>query len=110
MSLSVDIEIEATDTVVKQCTQALMDCVVTGCFINIQWVKLNNVPTCPLTNLIPVYNVDGTAYEAGMINEITDLVLHHDSHSECIQLSRGTSSGSLHLLELHVHLESGWQQ
>jgi hypothetical protein len=85
MSLSINVEIEATDTVVKQCTQALVDCRVTGFFINIEWVKLNNIPTCPLTNLIPVYNVDGIANEPGMITEITNLVLCHDSHSEHTQ-------------------------
>jgi hypothetical protein len=45
MSLVVDVEIEATDTVVKRCTQALIDCGATGCFIDIEWAKLNNVPT-----------------------------------------------------------------
>jgi hypothetical protein len=61
MSLTVDVEIESTDTAVKRCTQALIDCSATGCFIDIEWAKLNNIPTRPLTNLIPVYNVDGTA-------------------------------------------------
>jgi hypothetical protein len=57
MSLAVDVEIESTDTAVKRRTQALIDCGATGCFIDIEWVKLNNIPTCPLTNPIPVYNV-----------------------------------------------------
>jgi hypothetical protein len=59
MSLAVDVEIELTDNAVKRCTQALIDCGATGCFIDIEWAKLNNIPTRPLTNLIPVYNVDG---------------------------------------------------
>jgi hypothetical protein len=66
MSLAVEVEIELTDTVVKQRTQALIDCGATGCFIHIKWAKLNNIPTHPLTNLIPVYNVDGTANNAGL--------------------------------------------
>jgi hypothetical protein len=41
----------------------------------------------PLTNPILVYNVDGTANEAGMITEITNLVLHHDSRSKCTQFA-----------------------
>jgi hypothetical protein len=41
MSLLVDVEIKSTDTVVKQCT-------LTGCFIDIEWAKLNNIPTHPL--------------------------------------------------------------
>jgi hypothetical protein len=47
MSLTVDVEIESMDTVVKQCTQALIDCGATSCFIDIEWAKLNNIPTCP---------------------------------------------------------------
>jgi hypothetical protein len=48
MSLAVDVEIESTDTAVKRCTQALIDCGATSCFIDIEWAKLNNIPTCPL--------------------------------------------------------------
>jgi hypothetical protein len=69
MSLTVDVEIESTD---KRCTQALIDCGATGCFIDIEWVKLNNVPICPLSKPIPVYNVDGTANDASMITDIAD--------------------------------------
>jgi hypothetical protein len=36
MSLVVDVEIESTDTTVKRCTQALIDCSATGCFIDIE--------------------------------------------------------------------------
>jgi hypothetical protein len=60
-----DLEIESMDTVVKRRTRALIDCGATGCFIDIEWAKLNNIPTRPLTNAIPVYNVDGTANDAG---------------------------------------------
>jgi hypothetical protein len=87
MSLAVDVEIESTDTAVRRCTQALIDCGATGCFIDIEWAKLNNIPTRPLTNPIPVYNVDGTANEAGMITDITDVVLRYDNHSEHTQLA-----------------------
>jgi hypothetical protein len=47
MSLMVDVEIESTDTAVKRCTQALIDCGTTGCFIDIEWAKLNNIPMHP---------------------------------------------------------------
>jgi hypothetical protein len=67
--------------------QALVDCGVMGCLIDIDWVKLNNIPTCPLTNAIPVYNVKGTANQAEIIKEITDLVLCHDNHLEHTQLT-----------------------
>jgi hypothetical protein len=74
MSLVVDVEIESTDTVVKRCTQALIDCGATGCFIDIEWAKLNNIPTRPLTKPILVYNVDGTANDAGAITDIADVI------------------------------------
>jgi hypothetical protein len=35
--------------------------------------KLNNIPTCPLTNPISIYNVDGTTNKAGMIMEVIDV-------------------------------------
>jgi hypothetical protein len=87
MSLAMDVEIESTDTAVKRRTQALIDCGATGCFIDIEWAKLNNIPTCPLTNPIPVYNVDGTANDAGAITDIADVVLRYENHSERTQLA-----------------------
>jgi hypothetical protein len=87
MSLAVEAEIESTDTVVRQCTQALIDCGATGCFIDIEWAKLNNIPTCPLTKPIPVYNVNGTANDTGMITDIADIILRYENHSERTQLA-----------------------
>jgi hypothetical protein len=87
MSLVVDVEIKSTDTVVKRCTQALIDCGATACFIDIEWAKLNNVPTRPLTKPIPVYNVDGTANDAGAITDIANIILHYENHSERTQLA-----------------------
>jgi hypothetical protein len=77
MSLVVDVEIESTDTAVRRCTQALIDCSATGCFIDIEWEKLNNIPTRPLTQPIPVYNIDGTTNDTGMITDITDIILRY---------------------------------
>jgi hypothetical protein len=87
MSLAVDVEIELTDMAVRRCTQALIDCGATGCFIDIEWAKFNNIPMCPLTKPILVYNVDGTANDAGMIMDITDIILQYDKHSEHTQLA-----------------------
>jgi hypothetical protein len=78
----VDVDIESTDTTVKRCMQALIDCGATGCFIDIKWVKLNNVPICPLSKPIPVYNVNATANDAGMITDIADIILRYENHSE----------------------------
>jgi hypothetical protein len=87
MSLVVEVEIESTDTTVRRCTQALIDCSATGCFIDIEWANLNNIPTCPLTNPIPVYNVDGTANDTGAITDIADVILRYKQHSEHTQLA-----------------------
>jgi predicted aspartyl protease len=87
MSLLVNVEIESTDTAVKRCTQALIDCGATGCFIDIEWAKLNNVPTRPFSKPIPVYNVDGTANDASTITDIADVILRYEHHSERTQLA-----------------------
>jgi hypothetical protein len=87
MSLVVEVEIESTDTAVRRHTQALIDCSATGCFIDIEWVKLNNISTRPLTNPIPVYNVDGTANDAGAITDIADVILRYEHHSEHTELA-----------------------
>jgi hypothetical protein len=82
MSLAVEVEIELMDSAVRRCTQALIDCGATGCFIDIEWAKLNSIPTRPLTKPIPVYNVDGTANDAGMITDIANVILRYEKHSE----------------------------
>jgi hypothetical protein len=87
MSLAVDVEIESMDTVVRRCMQALIDCGATGCFIDIEWAKLNNIPMHPLTKLIPVYNIDSTVNDASMITDITDVILQYENHSERTQLA-----------------------
>jgi hypothetical protein len=50
-------------------------------------VKLNNIPTRPLTNLIPVYNVNGTANNTSAITDIADVILRYETHSERTQLA-----------------------
>jgi hypothetical protein len=81
MSLTMDVEIESTDTKVKRCTQALIDCGATGCFIDIEWAKLNNIPTCPLFKPILVYNVNDTANDASAITDIANVILCYENHS-----------------------------
>jgi hypothetical protein len=85
MSLAVDMEIESTDTAVKRCTQALIDCGATGCFIDIKWAKLNNIPIRPLSKPIPIVN--GTANDASMITDIANVILRYENHSEHTQLA-----------------------
>jgi hypothetical protein len=87
MSLAVEVEIESTDSAVRRCTQALIDCGATGCFIDIEWAKLNSIPTCPLTKPIHIYNVDGTANDTGMITDIANIILRYEKHSDRTQLA-----------------------
>src|SRR3981189_1059712 len=86
-SLNIDVEIETTDTAMKRNTSALVDCSTTGLFVNTEYVRLNNISTRRLTSPIPVYNIDGTANEAGAITEIADVVLCYNGHAERTQLA-----------------------
>jgi hypothetical protein len=86
-SLNINVEIEMTDTAMKRNTSALVDCGATGLFVNTEYVHSNNISTRHLTSPIPVYNVDGTANEAGAITEITDVVLCYKGHAERTQLA-----------------------
>src|SRR3981189_3216009 len=81
-SLNIDVEIETTDTAMRRNTSVLVDCGATGLFIDTEYVCLNNISTRRLTSPIPVYNVDGTANEAGAITEIADVVLRYKGHAE----------------------------
>jgi hypothetical protein len=93
--------------------QALIDCSATGCFIDIEWAKLNNIPTRPLTKPILVYNVDSTANDASMITDITNVILRYENHSERTQLAvthLGKQSMILGYNWLHNHNpEINWQ-
>jgi predicted aspartyl protease len=81
-SLYLRIEIECTETQRKQGIRALVDCGATGLFIDREYVKSNRLPTRKLSQPIPVFNVDGTANEAGSISEVVELIIQYDGHSE----------------------------
>jgi hypothetical protein len=81
--LDINIEIETTNTGVKCGTKALVDCGATGLFIDTEYACTNNISTCPLVHLIPVYNVEGTPNEAGMIRKVADDILRYKDHAEC---------------------------
>jgi hypothetical protein len=93
MSLMAKVEIESTDTAVRRRTQVLIDCSATGCFIDIEWVKLINVPTHPLTKPILIYNIDSTTNDASAITDIADVILRYENHSERTQLAVTHASG-----------------
>ena len=81
-SLAVDVELESTETSVKHCTQALIDCSAEGCCLDTEWVRANDIPTRPLTHPIPVFNVDGTPNLMGSIMHIADMILRYVGHSK----------------------------
>jgi len=81
-SLYLRIEIESTETQRKQGIRALVDCGATGLFIDREYVKSNRLPTKKLSRPIPVFNVDGTANEAGSISEVVELIICYEKHSE----------------------------
>jgi hypothetical protein len=56
-------------------------------FIDIEWAKLNNILMHPLTKLIPVYNINGSANDASMITDIADVILRYENHLEHTQLA-----------------------
>jgi hypothetical protein len=85
---------------------ALVDCGATGLFINTEYVRSNNLSTHRLTSPIPVYNVDGTANEAGAITEIADIILRYKGHAKRTQFavtSLGKQSMILGFTGLHEH-------
>src|SRR3981189_1705588 len=86
-SLNINVEIETTDTVMKCNINALVDCGATSLFVDTEYVRSNNISTHRLTTPIPVYNVDGTANEAGAITEIADVILRYKGHAERTQLA-----------------------
>jgi hypothetical protein len=86
-SLNINVEVETTDTNIKRCTKALVDCGANGLFIDSEYVLANSITTRPLARPIPVFNVDGSPNEAGMIREVADVVLRYKDHSERTQLA-----------------------
>ena len=61
---------------------ALVDCGATGSFMSWNYVECNWLNTCKLSQLIPVYNVDGSPNKSGSITKVVDAILHFNGHSE----------------------------
>ena len=81
-SLKLKVEIKTTDTAEKRSITTLIDSGATGKFIDRQYAKSCQLNLMKLTQLILVYNVDGTPNEAGSITEVVNLLLHYKNHSE----------------------------
>ncbi len=68
-SLYLQIELKTTDTAVRTFVRALVDCGATGSFIDCDFIWEHKLNTCPLSQLVAVFNVDGSPNEAGYISK-----------------------------------------
>ena len=112
-SLIIPIELETTDTASRLTVQALIDSGATGTFIDKDFVRERGINTRTLSQPIAVFNVDGSANEAGEISEVVDLVLRYRNHSERV-LFAVTGLGKQKVLLGHTWLkehnpEIDWQ-
>jgi len=81
------IHLKTTDTTEETSTEAMVDTGATGDFIDQDFVTQAKLLTRKLSQLIPVYNVDGTLNEAGSICEVVDMIMTYNRHSERILLT-----------------------
>ena len=71
------------DTAEIKSGPALIDCGATGQFMDQDYVEHNQLSTWKLQCATPVFNVDGTHNEEGLIMEILDIILQYNGHTEC---------------------------
>ena len=81
-SLKLKVEIETMDTVETKSVTALLDSGVTGECIDRDYARSCQFNLIKLTQLILVYNVDGSPNEAGSITEVVSLIFCHKKHLE----------------------------
>jgi len=72
------IHLKTTDTMEETSTEAMVDTGATGDFIDQDFIAQVKLPTCKLSQPIPVYNVDGTLNKAGSIREVVDMIMTYD--------------------------------
>jgi len=72
------IHLKTMDTMEETSTEAMVDTGATGDFIDQDFVARAKLPTCKLSQPIPVYNVDGTLNEAGSICKVVDMIMTYD--------------------------------
>jgi hypothetical protein len=64
--------------------KALVNCGATRDFIDSEYVISRNLPVRPLSQPIPVLNVDGSPNQVGGITGVVDMVVDYKGHSERI--------------------------
>ena len=75
------------DTSKLHSVKALLDCRVTGSFIDRDFVCLKEMNTQTLSCNILVFNVDSSPNKVGQISEVVDVVLRYKTHSERMLLA-----------------------
>src|SRR6266481_8634086 len=81
-STYIPIHVHTVDSNCPMVMEALIDTGATGQFIDIEYVRSNELWTYCLPHSLAVYNVDGTPNEAGCITEAVDLVVHYKDHMD----------------------------
>ncbi|KAF8229201.1 hypothetical protein L208DRAFT_1180495, partial [Tricholoma matsutake] len=81
-SFELKVSLQTTDTGTVHMTKALLDCGATGLLVSSDFVAHNHLTTKALNRPIPVFNVDGSANEAGDISEVVEVLLQFHDHSE----------------------------
>jgi len=80
------IHLKTTNTLQEAATEAMVNTSATGDFIDQDFIEPAKLPTSQLSQLIPVYNVDGTPNEASSIDRVVDVVMTYNRHLEHILL------------------------
>jgi hypothetical protein len=103
-SLYLRVEVESTDNQRKYGVRALVDSGATSLFIDREYMRSNQIPTWKLSQVLPIYNVDGSPNQDGAISEVADLLLWYTGHLEralfCI-----TGLGKQNLILEHTWLK-----
>jgi hypothetical protein len=102
--LHILLDLQSVETAAQMSVKALVDCRATGDFIDSEYVISRNLPVRPLSQPIPVLNVDGSPNQAGRITGIVNMVVDYKEHSECIQLT------VTWLRKQHIILGYSWLQ
>ena len=105
-SPSLEIELETTDMQCTQHVQALLDSGTTRLFIDAAFVERHQLTTQPLTQPIPIYNINSTLNKAGSIWCVTECILcycHHPKWAVFAITSLGNQDVILGYTWLHLH-------
>jgi hypothetical protein len=78
------LDLQSVKTAARMSVKALVDCGATRDFIDSEYVISCNLLVRPLSQPIPVLNVDGSPNQAGGITGVVDMMVDYKGQSECI--------------------------